>query len=70
MRFLYGSAGLPLENICPEMPPRRSRGCDADRKASAVSVKQEHPMMDVVMIAFGVGLVLLTIGYAYACDRL
>jgi hypothetical protein len=31
---------------------------------------QEHPMLDIVMLALGAGFFLAGIGYAYACERL
>jgi hypothetical protein len=31
---------------------------------------QEHPMLDIVMLALGAGFFLASIGYAYACERL
>ena len=36
----------------------------------AVHVAQEHPMLDIVMLALGAGFFLAGIGYAYACERL
>jgi hypothetical protein len=35
-----------------------------------VHVAQEHPMLDIVMLALGAGFFLAGIGYAYACERL
>ena len=32
--------------------------------------RKEHPMLDVILLALGLGFFALTIGYAYACDRL
>ena len=32
--------------------------------------RKEHPMLDVILLALGLGFFVLTIGYAYACDRL
>ena len=32
--------------------------------------EREEAMLDVLMLAVGAGLFILTIGYAYACDRL
>jgi SNF family Na+-dependent transporter len=43
------------------------------RKASAAFfriITSEFPMMDVVMLAIGFVFFALSIGYAYACDRL
>lgn len=31
---------------------------------------QEHPMMDILMLAIAAGLFAVGIGYAYACERL
>ncbi|MDR6657967.1 hypothetical protein J2W51_000509 [Tardiphaga robiniae] len=31
---------------------------------------QEHSMLDIVMLALGLGFFILTLGYAYACERL
>jgi hypothetical protein len=28
------------------------------------------PMLDILLIALGIGLFALTVGYAYACERL
>jgi hypothetical protein len=36
----------------------------------AVHFAQEHPMLDIVMLALGAGFFLAGIGYAYACERL
>jgi hypothetical protein len=42
--------------------------------ASAVGLhgvaRKEHQMLDLVLLALGLGFFVLTIGYAYACDRL
>ncbi len=32
--------------------------------------RKEHPMMDVVMLAIGLGFFALSVGYVAACDRL
>jgi hypothetical protein len=31
---------------------------------------QEHPMLDILMLALGLGFFALAIGYTYACERL
>ncbi|MBR1284524.1 hypothetical protein JQ597_20970 [Bradyrhizobium sp. AUGA SZCCT0177] len=36
----------------------------------AAHFAQEHPMLDIVMLALGAGFFLAGIGYAYACERL
>jgi hypothetical protein len=37
---------------------------------SGNSCRKEHLMLDVVMLAIGLGFFALSVGYAYACDRL
>ena len=32
--------------------------------------RKEHPMLDLVMLAIGLGFFALSVGYAYACDWL
>jgi hypothetical protein len=34
------------------------------------SLHQEHPMLDVVVLAIGLIFFALSIGYCYACERL
>jgi hypothetical protein len=36
----------------------------------AVHVAEEHPMLDILMLALGLGFFVAGIGYAYACERL
>ncbi|QDW40450.1 phenylacetate--CoA ligase [Bradyrhizobium sp. KBS0727] len=36
----------------------------------AIPIAQEHPMLDIVMLALGLGFFVAGIGYAYACERL
>jgi len=36
----------------------------------AVYDAQEHPMMDIAMLALGLGFFVAGIGYAYVCERL
>ena len=36
----------------------------------AVHVAEEHPMLDIVMLALALGFFAAGIGYAYACERL
>jgi hypothetical protein len=33
-------------------------------------VHQELSMLDILMLGLGLGFFLLTLGYAYACERL
>jgi hypothetical protein len=32
--------------------------------------RQEHPMLDVVMLVIGLAFFALSVGYTFACDRL
>jgi hypothetical protein len=32
--------------------------------------EKEHPMLDVVMLALGLGFFGVSVSYAYACERL
>ena len=32
--------------------------------------RKEFQMLDLILLALGLGFFVLTIGYAYACDRL
>lgn len=36
----------------------------------AIHVAQEHPMLDIVMLALALVFFVAGIGYAYACERL
>jgi hypothetical protein len=31
---------------------------------------EEHPMLDIIMLAIGLGFFALSVGYTIACDRL
>jgi hypothetical protein len=32
--------------------------------------RKDHPMLDVILLALGLGFFALSVGYAYACERL
>jgi hypothetical protein len=32
--------------------------------------REEQPMLDVLLLVLGLGLFVISVGYAYACDRL
>jgi hypothetical protein len=49
-----------------ELQPSKARPC----ARPAVHFAQEHPMLDIVMLALGFGFFAAGIGYAYACERL
>jgi hypothetical protein len=38
--------------------------------AHATRRDKEHLMLDIVMLALGLGLFVVAIGYGYACERL
>ena len=46
------------------MPPQ------AASRARGTAVGKDIQMMDLLMLAIGLGLFALTVGYAYACERL
>lgn len=63
MTFLYPPSQPRLENlfrICHLLV------CDAVQAADA----QEAVMLDVVMLGLGLGFFVVSVGYAYACERL
>jgi hypothetical protein len=48
--------------------PTRTRGA---LKAPPRNLpQQEHPMLDVIMLALGLAFFALAVGYGYACERL
>ena len=48
------------------LQPRIKRAVRATRMNGA----QEHPMLDILMLAIAFGLFAAGIGYAYVCERL
>jgi hypothetical protein len=38
--------------------------------ASGNDSGKEHTMLDIVMLALGLGFFVLAVGYTYACERL
>jgi len=44
-----------------------SRGCGPPLRGFG---RKEHQMLDLILLALGLGFFVLTIGYAHACDRL
>ena len=39
-------------------------------RASHQFVRKERPMLDLILLAVGLGFFALSIAYIYACDRL
>jgi hypothetical protein len=40
------------------------------RQADSPAPRQEHLMLDIAMLALGLGFFAISVGYAYACERL
>ena len=57
MKFLYACRRVPLENIWSEWQVLRVNPRGA-------------PMLDIVLLALGLGFFALTVVYAYVCERL
>jgi hypothetical protein len=55
-----------------DFSPLIHRNSPCSRHATIVrkAHDEEHPMLDVLMIALAFGLFALAIGYTYACERL
>jgi hypothetical protein len=83
MAFLYRRSRFPLENLCGKWQVigcaknRLLRAVDAlVRGASAFAeISRRHlsgapTMLDLVMLAIGLGFFALSVGYVYACERL
>jgi hypothetical protein len=43
---------------------------DVCPKLSEAKLSEDDPMLDVLMVALALGFFALSVGYAYACDRL
>ena len=78
MTFLYCCSSPYLENLCSKW--QLIRCSRLDRKGSttsgleALSIKspghEEQSMFDLVLLALGLAFFALSVGYAYACERL
>jgi hypothetical protein len=55
-----------MRRVAPQPPTeaRRPLGRAADHDAL------EHLMLDIAMLALGLGFFVLAVGYTYACERL
>jgi hypothetical protein len=58
------AAGKPVER-----DQGRVRSESIDYRAKFTD-RKEQPMLDVILIAGGIGFFILSIAYAYGCDRL
>lgn len=60
------SSRKPTSRLAPDPTSGERAVCSTPLQSS----HQELPMLDVVMLALGLGFFILTLGYAYACERL
>ncbi len=51
-----------MRRVAPLHPTRR--------RPSVFAAHQELPMLDIIVVALGLGFFALAIGYGYACERL
>jgi uncharacterized membrane protein len=59
----------PLENICLKMQFFITRNT-ARMLFASLQHRKEQAMLDVIMLAVGLGFFALAIGYTIACDHL
>jgi hypothetical protein len=57
--FAFVTGGNPMSRAVPV--------CSAWRR---IRRRKEHPMLDLVLLALGLGFFALSVGYTVACDRL
>jgi hypothetical protein len=64
--FSWLPSRKPMRRVAPQPPTeaRRPHGRPADHDA------QEHLMLDIAMLALGLGFFAAAVGYTYACERL
>jgi hypothetical protein len=82
MRFLYCGSPIPLEDLCdkwhfmvparvPEPDPAHCIGMQAHAcLGGAAGAAGSTEMLDIIMLAIGLGFFALSVGYAMACDQL
>ena len=63
-KYAPPAAGKPVET-----DQGRVRSQSTDDRAKCTD-RKEQPMLDVILIAGGIGFFILSIAYAYGCDRL
>jgi hypothetical protein len=61
MEFLYGCRRIPLDFLCPP-----AQVC---RQACANNL-QDHPVLDILMLAIGLGFFAIALAYVTGCERL
>jgi hypothetical protein len=57
------AAAIPLIH-CIRLP------CNARSFRAEADATKEHLMLDIVMLALGLGFFVAAVGYTYACERL
>ena len=61
-----------LAEVVDRLPVDSAQGLQPERcnDGAGDTAQQEQLMLDIFMLALGLGFFVLTIGYAYACERL
>jgi len=82
MRFLYGGLQPRLESLCGSMPSTAQETARLSNTAARICLSRllasrdatpragRIQMMDVILLALCAALFAVSIGYAYACERL
>jgi hypothetical protein len=81
MKNIYGELRFPLEQLCLQCHHIGARGFPnfdpvqcIDLKGRVIGISfrasEECRMLDVIMLAIGLGFFALSVGYTVACDRL
>jgi hypothetical protein len=69
---LWNSYNVAVAPVSKTYAPDGTSAADSGERTLAppIPAHRSIPMFDVVMLAFGLGLFAVGIGYAYACERL
>jgi hypothetical protein len=59
-----------VRNVSPFEPDQKAPTAREHAAALQSACRKEHSMMDVIMLAIGLGFFALSVGYVLACDRL
>jgi hypothetical protein len=81
MGSLYDRAAAPLDFICGagQVSPRETPVCfEAHQCLRRIRVaarlaegyRKEQPMLDLILIALGLGFFAVSVAYVFGCDRL
>ena len=66
MRYGQGQGRRPIGGLIHRNVSSRKRAEVAHRNKR----DKEHLMLDIVMLALGLGFFVVAVGYTYACERL